>query len=150
VYLSERAVLGPVNAWIGGLFDKEHRAATVQQLAAASSSTHDNARMEQAREKLAGAEKRLRRLQQAIETGANPLALVDALNRAEEERQAAPNDLDQMSSARMLSHTDIAMIIDELGDIGRLLIEPTPPVWKSYTPRSGWKWSTTPVPRLST
>ncbi len=63
VYLPERAVLALVNAWIGDLFDNEHRAATVEQLAAADSSTSDNARMEQTRNKLLDTEKRLRRLQ---------------------------------------------------------------------------------------
>ncbi|MGH3567809.1 MAG: hypothetical protein ACRDRH_17620 [Pseudonocardia sp.] len=66
VYLPERAVLAPVNAWIGGLFDSEHRAATVEQLATAGSAASDNARLEQARKRLADTEKRLRRLQQAI------------------------------------------------------------------------------------
>ena len=121
VYLPERAVLGPVNAWIGGLFDDEHRAATVQQLATVASSTSDTARVEKAREKLANAEKRIRRLQQAIEAGANPLALVDALNRTEEERQAARHDLDRIPTARGLSRADIAIIVDELGDIGAAL-----------------------------
>lgn len=121
MYLPERAVLAPVNAWIGGLFDDEHRAATVQQLAAANSSTSDNVLMEQARNRLADAEKRLRRLQQAIEAGANPAALVDALNKAEEERQAARTDLDQRPAGRVLSHADITAMIEELGDVGAAL-----------------------------
>jgi DNA invertase Pin-like site-specific DNA recombinase len=121
VYLPEQAVLGPVNAWIGTLFDKEHRATTIQQLTAAASSTSDNTRMKQAREKLADAKKRIRRLQQAIEAGANPAALVDALNRAEEERQAAHNDLDQIPAAHVLNCTDITVIVDELGDVGAAL-----------------------------
>ena len=121
VCLPERAVLAPVNAWIGGLFDTEHRAATVEQLAAAGASTSDNTRMEQARHRLADAEKRLRRLQQAIEAGANPAALVDALNKTEEERQAARADLDRIPTGRVGSHADIATMIDELGDVGHAL-----------------------------
>jgi DNA invertase Pin-like site-specific DNA recombinase len=121
VYLPERAVLGPVNAWIGGLFDQEHRSATMRQLAAAARSTSDSARVERAREKLASTEKRIHRLQQAIEAGANPLALVDALNRAEEERQAARNDLDHTPSAHTLNCADVAMIVDELSNIGATL-----------------------------
>jgi hypothetical protein len=77
--------------------------------------------MEKARKKLTSAEKRIRRLQQAIEAGANPVALVDALNRAEEERQAARNDLEQIPSAHTLSCADIAIIVNELGDIGQAL-----------------------------
>ncbi|MGH3537364.1 MAG: recombinase family protein, partial [Pseudonocardiaceae bacterium] len=121
VYLPERAVLAPVNAWIGGLFDDEHRAATVEQLAAVGDSTSDNVRMEQARNKLAGAETRIRRLQQAIEAGANPVALVDALNRAEDERQAARADLDRIPTGLVLSVADVTAMIDELGDVGQAL-----------------------------
>jgi len=121
VYLPERAVLAPVNAWIGGLFDNDHRAATVEQLAAVGDSTSDNVRMEQARNKLAGAETRIHRLQQAIEAGANPAALVDPLNRAEEERQAAHADLDRIPARHVLNYADITAMINELGDVGQAL-----------------------------
>jgi DNA invertase Pin-like site-specific DNA recombinase len=121
IYLPERAVLAPVNAWIASLFDEQHRTATMQQLAAADTSTHDNARMQQARRRLADAEKRLRRLQQAIEAGANPTALIDPLNKAEQERQAARTDLDRSPVSPALSHADIAALIDDLGDVGQAL-----------------------------
>jgi hypothetical protein len=121
IYLPERAVLAPINAWIGSLFDDERRATTVAQLAAADSSTSGSARIEQSRNRLGDAEKRLPRLQQAIEAGANPAALVDALNRAEEERQAARTDLDRIPAGRVLSHADVAVMIDELGDVGQAL-----------------------------
>ncbi len=97
------------------------RRQTVEQLAAVGASTSDNVRMEQARNKLAGAETRIRRLQQAIEAGANPVALVDALNRAEDERQAARADLDRIPTSRVLSVADVAAMIDELGDVGQAL-----------------------------
>ena len=93
----------------------------MEQLAAADSAASDNARMEQARKRLADTEKRLRRLQQAIEAGANPAALVDALNRAEEERQAARTDLDRIPAGGVLSCADITAMIDELGDGGQAL-----------------------------
>ena len=44
------------------------------------SSSADDTRLRQARRKLGDAETRLRRLQQAIEAGADPDALVDAVN----------------------------------------------------------------------
>jgi hypothetical protein len=93
----------------------------MQQLAAADSSSQENARMQQARHRLADAEKRLRRLQQAIEAGANPAALIDALNKAEQERQAARTDLDRIPAAPALSHADITELINDLGDVGQAL-----------------------------
>jgi hypothetical protein len=32
VYLSERAIVGPVNAWIGMVFDPEHRDEAIRRL----------------------------------------------------------------------------------------------------------------------
>ena len=71
--------------------------------------------------RLADAEKRLRRLQQAIEAGANPAALIDALNKAEQERQAARTDLDRIPASSTLTQADITTLIDDLGDVGQAL-----------------------------
>lgn len=59
-------------------------------------------------------------LQQAIEAGENSAALVDALNRTEQERQAAHADLDRIPARHVLSYADIAVMINELGDVGKL------------------------------
>jgi hypothetical protein len=51
---------------------------------------------------------------------------VDALNRAAEERQAARDDLDRMPAAHVLSHADVAMMINELDDVGAALDQADP------------------------
>jgi DNA invertase Pin-like site-specific DNA recombinase len=55
VYLAERAVIGPLNAWIGRLFDREHRNETIRRLAEAGSEASgvDDSRLRQAKKKLA-------------------------------------------------------------------------------------------------
>ncbi len=53
--------------------------------------------------------------------GANPAALVDPLNRAEQERQAAHADLDRIPARHVLSYADIAVMINDLGDVGQAL-----------------------------
>jgi DNA invertase Pin-like site-specific DNA recombinase len=121
VYLRERAVLGPLNAWIGRLFDDEHREQTAAQLSAAGTSNGDSVRLDRARRRLADAETRLRRLQQAIEAGADPSALVEPLNRAAEERNAARSDLDALPATRGLDHAEVVELIDQLGNVGEAL-----------------------------
>jgi hypothetical protein len=51
---------------------------------------------------LAEAETRLRRLQAAIEAGADPAALIDPLNRAQERVMAARLERDQAPSSQSL------------------------------------------------
>jgi hypothetical protein len=65
-YLAERAVIGPLNVWIGRLFDREHRNETIRRFAEAGSEASgvDDSRLRQAKKKLADAETRMRRLQQ--------------------------------------------------------------------------------------
>jgi hypothetical protein len=46
---------------------------------------------------------------------------VEALNRAEQERQAAHADLDRIPARHVLSYADIAMMINELGNVGQAL-----------------------------
>lgn len=126
VYLPEHAVLSPVNEWIGTLFDPDHREQTIDQLLAADIDAGQDARQQQAKRRLDDAETRLRRLQAAIEAGADPAALVDAINRVQEERQAARVDLDQLPANRALSRAEVAALVNELGSIGPALDKADP------------------------
>src|ERR1700755_2772848 len=69
VYLAESAVVGPISEWIGSLFGPEHAEGTVRRLLSADANSHDTARGAAAARAVADAERRLRRLQSAIETG---------------------------------------------------------------------------------
>lgn len=123
VYLAERAVIGPLNAWIGRLFDREHRSETIRRLAEAGSEASgvDDSRLRQAKKKLADAETCMRRLQLSIEAGVEPAAVADALNRALEEREAARADLDRVPTTNVLNEKKIAEIVDGLGNVAELL-----------------------------
>jgi hypothetical protein len=63
----------------------------------------------------------LRRLQRAIEAGAEPEALVDAINRAKEERDAALIELDRMPVTRASSRAEVDALLDDLSMRGRSL-----------------------------
>jgi hypothetical protein len=84
VYLPEAAVLEPINAWIGSVFDPARRDETVRRMLGGAAGQPETARAASAERALAEAETRLRRLQAAIEAGADPAALIDPLNRAQE------------------------------------------------------------------
>jgi len=83
VYLAERLIVGPVNDWLSGLFDEDHRSETADLLAGTHSSTASDVRAEHARRRLSTAETHIRRLQDAIKAGANPVADQPGTRRAD-------------------------------------------------------------------
>ncbi|WP_433293721.1 recombinase family protein [Pseudonocardia sp. CA-142604] len=89
VYLPEAPVLEPINTWIGSVFDPARRDETVRRLLGVAPDQADDARTADAERAVAEAETKLRRLQAAIEAGADPAALIDPLNRAQEQLTAA-------------------------------------------------------------
>lgn len=87
VYLPERAVL---NKWIGRLFAPEHRDETVDQLLESAGATGaDSARAAQAKKTVTDAGDEAAATSDAIKASANPVALVDAINEAQAELEAA-------------------------------------------------------------
>ena len=124
----QRLIVGPLNAWIGRLFNREHRNETIRRLAEAGSEASgvDDSRLRQAKKKLADAETRMRRLQLSIEAGVEPAAVADALNRALEEREAARADLDRVPTTNVLTEKKIAEIVDGLGNVAELLSSADP------------------------
>jgi hypothetical protein len=97
----------------------------------------ENARASAAERALAEAETRLRRLQAAIEAGADPAALIDPLNRAQERVMAARLERDQAPSSHSLGRAEVEAMLDYLGDVGAALKRATPEKL-SCTPRSAW------------
>ena len=89
VYLPERAVLGPLNAWVGELFDRENIDQTVAALIASqdrSGERGNTAAREALKRRLNEAQTRLARLRAAVEAGVDPVALVEAINDAQAQR----------------------------------------------------------------
>jgi len=126
VYLPEAAVLERLNAWLGSVFDPTRRDETVRQILGAAAAEPANARASAAERALAEAEARLRRLQAAIEAGADPAALIDPLNRAQERVMAARLERDRAPSARALSRAEVEARLDYLDDDGAALWRATP------------------------
>lgn len=122
VYLPEQAVLEALNTWIGMLFAPEHRDATVDQLLASAGVTNaDSGAAMRAKKTAAEARTKLRRLQEAIAAGANPVALVDMINQAQAELEAAQAEEARRSEAPALTRGDVYAVIDYLGDVGAAL-----------------------------
>jgi DNA invertase Pin-like site-specific DNA recombinase len=116
VYLPEAGVLDGLNDWLTGLFDRRHRTETVRRLLGGTDRGGRPPNSQPVKTRLADAETRLRRLQAAIEAGANPAALVDAINRAQEERDVAQAELKRTPTERTIDQAEIEARIDQLAD----------------------------------
>ena len=81
----------------------------------------DTARGAAAAKAVAEAEQRLRRLHAAIEAGVDPTALVEPINRAQEELEAARVEQQHVPAARTMGQAEVEAMIDYLGDIGAAL-----------------------------
>ncbi len=131
VYLPEAAVLGPLNTWIGELFDRKNVDRIVAALVASQGCDRGEPTARHAMKKrLAKAESRLGKLRAAIEAGVDPAALVESINEAQAQRAATRAQLEADAPAsNALSDAEVYAMIDSLGDVGHALnrADPTRP-----------------------
>jgi Recombinase len=119
VNLREDVVTARINEWIGSLFVPQNRDATVRALVASQGDPGAMARGDAARQQLAEAEATLRRFQEAIAAGVDPTAVVDPINRARAERDAARACLAHPEQQpELYTEAQVRVMVDELGDIG--------------------------------
>jgi hypothetical protein len=78
------------------------------------------------RRRLADAEAKLRRFQDAVGAGIDPAALVEAINQAQAERASARAELDNTPAPNSLTEAEIHAMIDSLSDVGAALSSASP------------------------
>ena len=127
VYLREDPVRDAVNGWIGQLFNRENVDRTVAALVASQDSPDiGSPGREMGKKRLADAEARLRRFQEAIASGVDPVALVDVINEAQRERTAARAELEGAPAPNLLTDAEVYAMVDSLGDVGSALSRAKP------------------------
>src|SRR5882757_1270357 len=127
VNLREDVVVESLNGWIGTLFTGENVDQTVAALVASQDGAGGRSSAKEAvKARLAKADARLRRLQAAIEAGADPAALVEGINEAQAERVAARAELENTSAPELLAGAEIYAMVDSLGDVGATLVDARP------------------------
>jgi DNA invertase Pin-like site-specific DNA recombinase len=116
VYLREDPVREAVNGWLGELFHPDQVDHTVAALI--GSQGKPQREPSTARKRLADAEAKLRRYQEAIGAGIDPAALVEAINAAQVERTASQAELDNVLPPSTITEAEVYAMIDSLGDVG--------------------------------
>ncbi|MEV5839143.1 hypothetical protein [Nocardia sp. NPDC052112] len=119
--LREDVVVGPIDGWLAGLFDRRHRENTIASLVSAQDSDDIDTHRRILRQRVADAEARLARHLAAIEAGVDPQALVAAMNTAQADKAAAEAELKSLPQIQRLTDTEIRKLIDALGDIRAVL-----------------------------
>lgn len=115
-------MLEQLNAWLGDLFHRGNHERTVPaMLDSQSTGGFISTARENAESRLADAERRLRRFQEAIKAGVDPAALVESINEAQAAREAAQAELTHAPTSNALTDAEIHAMIDSLGDVGRAL-----------------------------
>ncbi|WIX76943.1 hypothetical protein QRX50_36815 [Amycolatopsis carbonis] len=127
IYLPEAALLEPLNAYINHAFSEDQRDQTVEAMLEVAGDVNVNPeRSADAQRRLTQAKTRLTRLAQAIEAGADPTALIEPLNRAKEERDAAEEELARTPAGASLTRGDVEALVDSLADAGRQVLHAGP------------------------
>ncbi|MCO1657365.1 recombinase family protein [Pseudonocardia sp. S2-4] len=122
VNLREDIITGAINGWVGELFAPENRDATVHALVASQCDPAELAADRAVNKRLADAETALKRYQAAIAAGVEPSAVVDAINQARAERDAARAHLAQPPDRPpVLDTAEVYAMIDALGDVGSVI-----------------------------
>jgi hypothetical protein len=127
VYLPEVAVFDPIHGYISHVFSPAQREATVRaMLGVAGEVNADSGRVADVRRRATQAETRLRRLQQAIEAGASPAALVEPINRAQQERDAAEEELARLPVGVRVGRAEVEAMVDSISALGRQVNHASP------------------------
>ncbi|MGW7531823.1 hypothetical protein [Amycolatopsis sp. NPDC054798] len=92
---------------------------------ASQGGTHSTGR-ESAEKRLADAESRLRRHRAAIEAGVDPAAVVEAINTAQAEREAARAELQHLPKSTVIEAAEVYARLDSMDDLARALNSRTP------------------------
>ncbi|MEU6559898.1 recombinase family protein [Nocardia nova] len=121
VNLRESHIVGPLNRWLAGLFNAQNRRETLAMLLQAVNADDGEARRKQLKQKTTDAELKLRRHRAAIEAGVDPATLVAAMNSAQADKAVAIAELERLPVRVAVSLTEIAAVIDALGDIDAVL-----------------------------
>ena len=122
VNLREDVLTPAVNAWIGRLFAPENRDETVRALVASQEGAGQASTSEEAtRRRLKDATATLKSYHAAIRAGVDPAAMVEAINQAQADREAAQAELDHLVIPTVLGEAEVYAMVDSLGDVGAVL-----------------------------
>jgi hypothetical protein len=137
VYVREDAIVSALDAWLPTLADPEWLAST-QEPESSIEKRHASLRA-----RLPEIDEATTNLVTALEAGTDPAVINPRLADLHAEREEVTRQLASLRSAERLSPMDIDALLVELGGLGSVLREATPPERRASTTASGSASSTT-------
>lgn len=125
IYVREDRITGPLDDWIGGLFDAEHLEETVDTLHRAGQDPAEEARRQATRQALAACEDKLAKYRQALDAGVDSTVVGGWIAEVELERRRLQAQLGA-TGTRRLSREEIRAMVAQLGEITGVLREADP------------------------
>ena len=127
VYLRESAIMPHLDAWLAQVFDPANLDETVAQMVAASTSTGESdSKAEAARRKVEDCADRLGKYRAALDSGADPEIVAGWMAEVKAERLRAEAELAKAAPSEPLSTEAVRAMIEQLGDMGKVLAEADP------------------------
>lgn len=126
VNLRESYLIEPVDRWLATLFDRNNLDSTVAAFVEAQNDDGLDSRRHALRQRIGQAQTKIGRNLAAIEAGADPQAVVEALNSAQAEKAAAEAELKSLPGEGRLTETELRNLIESLGDIRAILAASAP------------------------
>jgi hypothetical protein len=121
VNLREDVLTPALNAWIGRLFHRDNRDETVRALVGSQPGAARTGGSEATQRRLATATATVKNCQAAIAAGVDPTAMIEVINQAQADREAAQAELDHVTSVTTLDEAEVYAMVDSLGDVGAVL-----------------------------
>lgn len=149
VYLREDALTDPLDTWLATAFTPDRLQQTITAMADAQQPEPPSGLTDAARAKVAACDQKLQQYRAALDAGADATLVASWISQTQAERAQAEADLrtPQRPSRRRMSQTEIANLVQALGDIITVLHDADPPTKPRSTANSAYALPTTPKHR---
>lgn len=126
VYLAERDLLTPLDAWLSRCFMPHRLADTIESLYQAQPAEHNDPAALAARRVIEEADQALARHRAALEAGADPQLVTRWMAETQARRAEALTKARRAAQPRKLTKDEIRRLTDDLGDLRQTLINADP------------------------
>ena len=125
VYLRESEILDEVDGWLGTEFGPDRLEHTIAAMAEQVIDPNEAALMD-LRKRLSKCDRKLIQYRSALDAGGDPIEISSWINETKSERDRLEGELKAVPAAQRISVAEIRSMIEEVGDVVRLVGEADP------------------------
>ncbi|MEU8108407.1 recombinase family protein [Nonomuraea muscovyensis] len=125
VYLRESEILDEVDGWLGTAFGPDRLERTIAAMAEQAIDPSEAALID-LRKRLTHCDRKLSQYRSALNAGGDPIEISSWINETKSERARLEGELKALPTAQRISVAEIRAMIEEVGDLVRLVSEADP------------------------